>query len=99
MINDNYKERALNAEKRVYELEKEINELKETLAGKLSKLGIELLKSHSDITCSICLDQDQDKQNNLASLKKCSHHFHLSCILKWFSCNLSCPSCRSNPIS
>lgn len=96
MINDNYKERALNAEKRVYDLEKEINELKETIAGKLSKFGIELLKSHSDMTCNICLEQDQDKK--LASLKKCSHHFHLSCILKWFSYHLSCPSCRSCPI-
>ena len=39
--------------------------------------------------CVICLE----KNTNIVLL--CEHNFHETCILDWFSHNVSCPLCRS----
>ncbi|MFK7872089.1 MAG: RING finger domain-containing protein [Oligoflexales bacterium] len=45
--------------------------------------------------CSICLNHfTEDEQ--LFSLHACSHSFHKSCILPWFTEHQTCPLCRSS---
>lgn len=43
--------------------------------------------------CAICLD---DQHTNTSYKLECGHHFHSTCITKWFKCNATCPMCRKN---
>lgn len=50
-----------------------------------------ILCLESDHNCSICLDVIED---DVITLQKCKHQFHMSCIAMWFDKNNSCPLCR-----
>jgi len=53
---------------------------------------IELIEIKTFITdtCSICLDDTNDKWSEL----KCGHKFHKNCILSWTNKQRTCPICR-----
>jgi hypothetical protein len=42
--------------------------------------------------CTIC--QSQLQENDIVRKLKCSHHFHVNCIDKWFETHSTCPTCR-----
>ena len=44
-------------------------------------------------TCSICLDNFNDK-NEMARRLPCGHFFHKSCIDRWYETKRKCPMCR-----
>jgi len=43
--------------------------------------------------CAICLD---DQHANTCYRLDCGHHFHATCVTRWFQRNATCPMCRSN---
>jgi hypothetical protein len=44
-------------------------------------------------TCAVCL-VDFEKSEKIATLRKCHHTFHLSCIEQWWAQHNTCPVCR-----
>ena len=52
-----------------------------------------ILCLESDHNCPICLDVIDD---DVITLQKCKHQFHMSCITMWFEKNNTCPLCREN---
>lgn len=55
------------------------------------------MKTHDeDTTCSICLNDDENNEQNKCSLS-CKHIFHFKCIEQWLKQKLSCPCCRKKP--
>lgn len=50
--------------------------------------------SSSGSNCAICLAEFSDG-DNIKSLPKCNHHFHVVCIDKWLLSHSSCPTCRN----
>ncbi|KZV21811.1 protein binding protein [Dorcoceras hygrometricum] len=62
------------------------------------KVDLQFLKSEpitvstdEDDTCPTCLEEYN--KENPKILTKCSHHFHLSCILEWKERSNTCPIC------
>ena len=49
-------------------------------------------QEHTKLECSICIEKLKPKETLV--LLECSHHFHESCVLKWFESKNSCPLCR-----
>lgn len=47
------------------------------------------------MNCAICLDSIKQVDKNQQAILVCGHEFHPRCILKWFSKNPSCPTCRT----
>ena len=45
-------------------------------------------------TCSICLEEQENGQNNIATTP-CGHTFCLSCLISHLKYNTSCPLCRA----
>nr|GLL17961.1 probable E3 ubiquitin-protein ligase HIP1 isoform X1 [Ipomoea trifida] len=44
--------------------------------------------------CAICLEV-YEKKDEIGSLIKCGHDYHVSCISKWLSMKNACPICKS----
>lgn len=44
-------------------------------------------------TCAVCL-VDFEKTEKIATLRKCKHTFHLTCIEQWWAQHNNCPVCR-----
>lgn len=45
--------------------------------------------------CAVCLSEFEDNQE-LRTLPKCNHSFHVDCIDMWLYSHPSCPTCRTN---
>lgn len=45
--------------------------------------------------CPVCLSEFEDNQE-LRTLPKCNHSFHVDCIDMWLYSHPSCPTCRTN---
>jgi len=43
--------------------------------------------------CAICLDEFH-RSDDLRRIPRCRHHFHATCIDRWFQSNMICPICR-----
>jgi len=51
------------------------------------------LEANSPENCAICQDQMlQDEE--VRTIRHCSHLFHKECIDEWFRSNVRCPNCR-----
>lgn len=46
--------------------------------------------------CAICLEEIKEVDVNQQAVLSCGHEFHPACILKWFTRNVSCPTCRKS---
>lgn len=44
--------------------------------------------------CAICFEKIKEVDVNEQAVLSCGHEFHPACILKWFTRNVSCPTCR-----
>eukprot|EP00559_Dactyliosolen_fragilissimus_P005556 CAMPEP_0184872118 /NCGR_PEP_ID=MMETSP0580-20130426/41103_1 /TAXON_ID=1118495 /ORGANISM="Dactyliosolen fragilissimus" /LENGTH=297 /DNA_ID=CAMNT_0027374863 /DNA_START=474 /DNA_END=1363 /DNA_ORIENTATION=+ len=54
-------------------------------------------RCHSQLTCTICLEDYADGDDICWSPNhKCSHSFHLSCMTEWLMKKNHCPICRSD---
>jgi len=49
---------------------------------------------NKNITCSICLEEQQINED--WSIILCNHEFHKKCIFEWLKRNNNCPICRFN---
>ncbi|CAH9137609.1 unnamed protein product [Cuscuta epithymum] len=47
-----------------------------------------------DKSCAICLEVYQDREE-VGTMMKCGHDYHVSCISKWLSMKKVCPICKS----
>lgn len=45
--------------------------------------------------CAVCLSEFEDDQE-LRTLPRCNHSFHVDCIDMWLYSHPSCPTCRTN---
>lgn len=48
---------------------------------------------NSGSECGICYGHYQNDED-IILLKRCCHHYHKKCIMRWFRINKSCPMCR-----
>jgi len=53
---------------------------------------IEEEEEEENLECTIC--QSEFQKNDIVRKLKCNHHFHVSCIDKWFETHSTCPTCR-----
>ncbi|KRX07746.1 hypothetical protein PPERSA_07496 [Pseudocohnilembus persalinus] len=61
---------------------------------KLKKFKYSDKKIEGEKICSICMN-DYDSQEFVTILPcNTKHHFHYSCIIKWFKTSFTCPLCR-----
>ena len=49
-------------------------------------------KASTSKTCAICCLNY--KEGNKVFFLPCSHHFHVECVLPWFTKSHKCPNCR-----
>ena len=59
----------------------------------LSAIERESVASEHGSVCAICLDEFH-RSDDLRRIPRCRHHFHASCIDRWFQGNMICPICR-----
>lgn len=50
-----------------------------------------------EVICAICYEKFGNGET--AKQLQCNHLYHSHCILSWFSHNISCPTCRHEPLS
>ncbi len=51
------------------------------------------------ILCSICMDEEEDKDTSKHITIMCNHSYHRACLAPWLARNPSCPLCRSADIT
>ncbi|KAK1396270.1 RING-type E3 ubiquitin transferase [Heracleum sosnowskyi] len=78
------------------------NQQAEALPNKTVVLDIRSIPTHRYIKgnrqsaeCAVCLGEFEDNQE-LRTLPKCKHSFHVDCIDMWLYSHPSCPTCRTN---
>ena len=59
----------------------------------LTAIERESVTSEHGSVCAICLDEFR-RNDELRRIPRCRHHFHTSCIDRWFQNNMICPICR-----
>jgi hypothetical protein len=71
--------------------------IENTILDKLNKIDkIDNISITTSITCSICIDDIDIKDNENIKTLNCSskHIFHIICIDNWLKVNNICPLCR-----
>ncbi|GLT70112.1 hypothetical protein SLA2020_422100 [Shorea laevis] len=54
-------------------------------------------KKEEDATCSICLEEYKNDEEN--GTLKCGHNYHVVCIKRWLSMKNACPICKAPAIA
>ena len=67
-----------------------------TLENLRTNTTIELFIENENTDNELCTICRQNFENNdiLRTINHCNHHFHLTCIDRWFENHISCPFCR-----
>ena len=63
-----------------------------TVAPTLKQCAIQIL-------CSICMGDEEDKDDKKHIVIACNHGYHRACLTSWIARNPSCPLCRSTDIT
>ena len=58
------------------------------------KLKLNNKQSCQTSTCSICLDDLDNNNNNMITTYECDHQFHRDCLNEWVRKSATCPNCR-----
>ena len=53
-------------------------------------------KNVENESCSICLENFKETDNNIFKISQCGHKYHDICISGWLKHSRSCPCCRFN---
>lgn len=51
-------------------------------------------QSHEEVSCPICLEEYKDG-DNVGTMEKCGHDYHVDCIKKWLLMKKLCPICKT----
>ena len=70
----------------------DINENSDLYVFNIAEEEEEKEKEKEKEECTVC--QSEFQQNDIVRKLKCNHHFHVSCIDKWFETHSTCPTCR-----
>ena len=54
---------------------------------------VDILEEPMDTNCAVCQDPMEAGQE-IRTLLACCHHFHRTCVDRWFQEHVSCPTCR-----
>ncbi|XP_059628286.1 probable E3 ubiquitin-protein ligase ZFP1 [Cornus florida] len=105
---DQYRHMRLDIDDMSYEellaLEERIGNVNTGLAGDMiskcltQTMHCSLDENHEEGTCSICLDEYKNEEE-IGTMKKCGHNYHVVCIRKWLSMKNVCPICKAPAVT
>jgi len=67
-------------------------ELAKACVERFKKIVYQSDHNEEEESCPICLGSWEKSET--ISVLPCNHHFHVDCIVTWFTNNMSCPNCR-----